>query len=64
MVMIDSGHEKKPLGIFLVTRLTFPDVVTASTAANEKCADPVISDTRAPPTAAGSRCYRRPAGGR
>jgi hypothetical protein len=24
MLMIDSGHEKKPLGIFLVTRLTFP----------------------------------------
>jgi hypothetical protein len=35
MLMIDSGHEKKPLGIFLVTRLTFPDDVTASTAANE-----------------------------
>jgi hypothetical protein len=32
MLMIDSGHEKKPLGIFLVTRLTFPNVATASTA--------------------------------
>jgi hypothetical protein len=58
MLMIDSGHEKKPLGIFLVTRLTFPGVVTATTAANEMppgpMVNPVISDSRALPAAAPS----------
>jgi hypothetical protein len=52
MVMIDSGHEKKPLGIFLVTRVALLGAwQTAGKAANGNTAGPLISD--APGTASG-----------